>query len=126
MRIAHSAPCNASAATPACDPQSAIEETLQRIERASNVTGFVILDNAGNVLRYRTDMGEENARLLATCFKPLLERSLSAVRDLDPTVRSRTHRALPPLATARNLPFRPPPPAVADVGSYDSARFAPR
>ncbi|KAA0153970.1 hypothetical protein FNF27_05382 [Cafeteria roenbergensis] len=64
---------------------SAIEETLQRIERASNVTGFVILDNAGNVLRYRTDMGEENARLLATCFKPLLERSLSAVRDLDPT-----------------------------------------
>jgi hypothetical protein len=67
--------------------QSAIEETLQRIEKAANVTGFVILDDGGNVLRYRTDMGEENARLLASCFKPLLERCQSATRDMDPTVR---------------------------------------
>jgi len=69
-------------------PQSAIEETLQRIERASNVTGFVILDSSGNVLRYRTDMGEELARLIAMRFQPLLERCLSAVRDMDPTVRA--------------------------------------
>jgi hypothetical protein len=66
--------------------QSVIEETLQRIEKAPNVTGFVIMDDAGNVLRYRADKGEEEAKILASAFQPLLKRCQSAVRDLDPVV----------------------------------------
>ena len=63
----------------------AVEDTLQRLQKASNVTGFVILDSSGNVLRYLAEMGEETARLLAVTIQPLLERGASAVRDMDPT-----------------------------------------
>lgn len=68
------------------DGQSAIEETLQRIESAPRVTGFVIMDEEGNVLRYRRDMTEETAKILAESMNLLTQRAMHCVRDLDPKV----------------------------------------
>lgn len=73
---------------PVARAQSAIEETLKRIEKQPGVEGFVIVDDQGNVLRHRRDMTEEAAKLLADNMWALSQRAMHTVRDIEPTVRS--------------------------------------
>jgi hypothetical protein len=64
--------------------QSAIEETLQRVQDA--VECFCIVDHDGNVLRFK-NLTEERAGFIGESLQKLTALAQHAVRDLDPTVR---------------------------------------
>ncbi len=68
-----------------CPPsQSAIEETLQRIQDSTDA--FCIMDKDGNVLRHK-NLTEAQALTVASAFFSVTHRAMHAVRDMDPEVR---------------------------------------
>lgn len=67
--------------------QSDVEETIERIKGRQGVEGYVICNNAGQVLRRFPSMSQETAALYADTMKALATQARSVVRDLNPRVR---------------------------------------
>mmetsp|Transcript_26239 Transcript_26239/g.48829 ORF Transcript_26239/g.48829 Transcript_26239/m.48829 type:complete len:106 (-) Transcript_26239:228-545(-) len=63
---------------------SEIEETLERIKAHSGVEGYVIMNNAGEVLRKLPGMSTEHAKDLGDEVFKLAKKARHVVRDLDP------------------------------------------
>ena len=67
-------------------PQSEIEETLERIKNHSGVEGYVIVNNAGEVLRKLPSLSTERAKEYGDEVMKLAKMARHVVRDLDPKV----------------------------------------
>ena len=71
-----------------------VEETLQRIERHPGVTGLIVFNRQGAIIRTNVDV--PTAQQFAAGYQKLLDMAHHAVRDLDPQnelkfMRVRTH-----------------------------------
>jgi hypothetical protein len=72
--------------------QSAVEETLARIALMGGVTGFIICNGDGGILRQSKGLTARDAAAYAAPVLVLTNRARHAVRDLDPKVSERAER----------------------------------
>ncbi len=95
--------CDVCTCSPGCPvSQSEIEETLERIKNHAGVEGYVIVNNAGEVLRKLPTLSTERAKEYGDEVMKLAKMARHVVRDLDPKVASRVPN--PFLSLARLLP----------------------
>jgi hypothetical protein len=66
--------------------QSEIEETLERIKNHAGVEGYVIVNNAGEVLRKLPSLSTERAKEYGDEVMKVAKMAQHVVRDLDPKV----------------------------------------
>ncbi|GFH54639.1 hypothetical protein CTEN210_11115 [Chaetoceros tenuissimus] len=85
---------------------SAIEETLERIQKQPGVEAYVILNNEGEILRRMPSMSQEVAEQYANKVKDLVKKAANATRDLNPEdklknlrIRTKTKEMLVSFAT---------------------------
>ena len=67
------------------DSQSEIEETIERIKGTQGVTGYLIVDAEGTVLRKHADMSAADVKKYSSLIRDLSGRARHVVRDLNPT-----------------------------------------
>lgn len=67
--------------------QSDVEETIERIKSRQGVEGYVICNNAGQVLRRFPALAQDHAAVYAETMRALATQARSVVRDLNPRVR---------------------------------------
>eukprot|EP00639_Heterosigma_akashiwo_P002528 CAMPEP_0194575366 /NCGR_PEP_ID=MMETSP0292-20121207/10869_1 /TAXON_ID=39354 /ORGANISM="Heterosigma akashiwo, Strain CCMP2393" /LENGTH=102 /DNA_ID=CAMNT_0039427119 /DNA_START=96 /DNA_END=404 /DNA_ORIENTATION=+ len=63
---------------------SEVEETLERVKSQDSVTGYVICNKQGVVLRRYPQMSQEEAEKYAQFLKCLAMKGRGVVRDLNP------------------------------------------